>query len=244
VTSRTAAQRAIEAARVVVDGIPVPKPATMVDGHTRVEVVSGLQEWASRGALKLLGALDTFDVTIEGRKTLDVGASTGCFTDVLLRRGASSVTAVDVGYGQLVWRLRTDPRVRVLDRVNFRTVDPMELDGPFGVIVVDVSFISVGLLAEPLAAAGEPESDYLVLVKPQFEAGRDRVGKGGIVRDPAVRADTIRSVADALAGAGIGAVGVARSAIEGSKGNVEFFLHLRPGTGRIDDRTITEVVTA
>lgn len=245
VPSRTAAQRAIHESRVVVDGIPTPKPATLVHEQTRLQLASLDEPWAGRGALKLIGALDTFEVAVADRPALDVGASTGGFTDVLLRRGAAAVTAVDVGYGQLVWRLRVDPRVTVFDRVNFRTADPAVLGAPFGVIVVDVSFISVGLLAEPLAAAGAKDTDYIVLVKPQFEAGRGQVGRGGIVRDPSVHAQAIRTVAEALRLAGLAPQGVCRSAIDGTGGNSEFFLHLRPGRGAgVGEEAISQVVGA
>lgn len=230
---------------MVVDGIPAPKPATMVDDAASLRVRGDGPDWASRAGSKLDGAIDVFGVEIAGRAALDVGASTGGFTDVLLRRGAASVAAVDVGYGQLLWRLRTDPRVRVWDRTNFRTAEPAALGAPFDVVVVDVSFISVALLAAPLAASGRPGTDYLVLVKPQFEAGRDNVGSGGIVRDPLVRATAVRTVADALGAAGITARGVCRSAILGSKGNVEFFLHLRPGRAPgLADAAIEEVTAA
>jgi 23S rRNA (cytidine1920-2'-O)/16S rRNA (cytidine1409-2'-O)-methyltransferase len=188
-------------------------------------------------------ALDHFGISVAARRALDVGASTGGFTDVLLHRGAESVTALDVGYGQLVWRLRTDPRVTVVDRTNFRTADIAALDAPFDVIVVDVSFISVGLLAAQLRAAGGPGTDYVVLVKPQFEVGREQVGGGGIVTDPALRGGAIRSVAAALADEGLGPLGVCRSPIEGSKGNVEFFLHLAHGAaGALDPDSIREVI--
>jgi 23S rRNA (cytidine1920-2'-O)/16S rRNA (cytidine1409-2'-O)-methyltransferase len=241
--TRTAAQRAISESRVVVDGIPVAKAATMVDPQTPLRMVTSGQEWASRGALKLLAALRTFAVDVAGRDALDVGASTGGFTDVLLRNGAASVTAVDVGYGQLAWRLREDPRVRVFDRVNFRTAEIAALGAPFGVVAVDVSFISVALLARSLADAGAGGTDYLVLVKPQFEAGRSQVGRGGIVRDPAVHAAAIRSAAGALTRCGLAPRGVCRSPIEGAKGNAEFFLHLQPGeAGALSDESIGRAV--
>jgi 23S rRNA (cytidine1920-2'-O)/16S rRNA (cytidine1409-2'-O)-methyltransferase len=243
--SRAAARRAIEESRVMVVGIPTPKPATLVDDRARVQIVAVEPDWASRAGLKLSGALDAFGVEVAGRSALDVGASTGGFTDVMLRRGAVCVTAVDVGYGQLVWRLRTDPRVRVFDRTNFRTVDPADLGAPFGVVAVDVSFISVSLLAGSLSAAGATGTDYLVLVKPQFEAGRASVGKGGIVRDPAAHAAAIRAAADALHSAGLAPLGVCRSPVPGTKGNAEFFLHLQLGQGpHLPEALIEQVVHA
>jgi 23S rRNA (cytidine1920-2'-O)/16S rRNA (cytidine1409-2'-O)-methyltransferase len=151
------------------------------------------------------------------------------------------VVAVDVGYGQMVWRLREDPRVRVVDRTNFRHADPEALGAPFGIVTVDVSFISVGLLAGPLAASGGPSTDYVVLVKPQFEAGRGMVGKGGIVSDPSAHRAAVDGVAGALEAVGIGACGVIRSPIRGSKGNREFLLHARFGERR---DLATEEVTA
>lgn len=172
-----------------------------------------------------------------------MGASTGGFTDVLLTRGASSVVAVDVGYGQLIWRLATDPRVRVVDRTNMRTADPDALGAPFDVVVVDVSFISVRLLADQLARCGRPGTEYVVLVKPQFEVGRDQVGKGGIVRDPAAHLGAIRSVVDALAAAGIGPIAAVPSSIEGTHGNREFLVHGRLGEARrLDDEDLEAVV--
>jgi 23S rRNA (cytidine1920-2'-O)/16S rRNA (cytidine1409-2'-O)-methyltransferase len=245
VASRSAAQRAIAESRVVVDGMPAAKSATLVDQQSSLRLVTVGEDWAGRGAFKLLGAVDAFDVDIAGRDALDVGASTGGFTDVLLRRGAASVAAVDVGYGQLAWRLQEDPRVRVFDRVNFRTADLAALGAPFDVVVVDVSFISVALLAGQLAAAGTTGTDYVVLVKPQFEVGRTQVGRGGIVRDPAVRAAAIRSAAGALSNAGLAARNLCPSPIEGAKGNVEFFLHLRPGEGPgLDDDSIARAVAS
>ncbi len=162
---------------------------------------------------------------------------------MLLARGAAEVTAVDVGYGQMVWRLRSDPRVTVLDRTNFRTVDPAILAPPFDVVVVDVSFISVSLLAAQLAAVGRDGSDYVVLVKPQFEAGRSRVGRGGIVSNPIDHATAVKTVARALAAEHIGPVGLAPSPIAGAKGNREFLLHAVAGApGRLTDDDVTTAV--
>jgi 23S rRNA (cytidine1920-2'-O)/16S rRNA (cytidine1409-2'-O)-methyltransferase len=228
--SRQHARELVADGRVRVAGLVATKPATGVDIHVSlvVEDAGAGDDYASRGALKLLGALDAFpEVTVEGRRALDAGASTGGFTDVLLRRGAASVVAVDVGYGQLAWRLRTDSRVVVVERTNVRTLTPDAIGGPVELVVADLSFISLTLVLAPLAGAALPGADLLLLVKPQFEAGRDRVGRGGVVRDAEVRRDAVLQVAGAAAGAGLGVFGVHRSPLPGPAGNVEYFLWLR-----------------
>lgn len=229
--TRASARRAIEEGRVITGGNPRPKAATLVDETTPIRL-TGREEpqWASRGGRKLAPTLTVFGIEVAGRRALDVGASTGGFTDVLLDRGAATVSAVDVGYGQLLWRLQTDDRVRVFDRTNFRHADPVDLGAPFELVVVDVSFISVGLLARPLASCGVPFTDYVVLVKPQFEVGRGRVGRRGVVTDPGDHAAAVQAVADALDASGIGVVATRRSPIEGAAGNREFFLHGRIGS--------------
>lgn len=224
-------------------GVAEPRAATLVAPSAAVVVSEPTHKWAGRGGDKLAAALDQFAVNVTGRTALDVGASTGGFTDVLLANGASTVTAVDVGYGQLVWRLRQDPRVTVIDRTNFRHVDVAEIGAPFDVVVVDVSFISVAMLAGRLAEAGHAGTDYIVLVKPQFEVGKGRVGKGGIVSDPSLHRAAIEQVATALEAAGLGSVHLARSPIEGAKGNREFFLHLRPGPAADLSIDLVEVTT-
>jgi len=224
-------------------GVAEPRAATLVAPSAAVTVIQPSRKWAGRGGEKLAGALEAFALDVTGSKGLDVGASTGGFTDVLLARGAATVTAVDVGYGQLVWRLRQDPRVTVIDRTNFRHVDVSEIGAPFDVVVVDVSFISVGMLAGRLAEAGHAETDYVVLVKPQFEVGKGRVGKGGIVSDPSLHRSAIEQAATALASAGLGAVDLGRSPIQGAKGNREFFLHLRPGPAGDLSAKLVEVTT-
>jgi 23S rRNA (cytidine1920-2'-O)/16S rRNA (cytidine1409-2'-O)-methyltransferase len=240
--SRSAARRAIEDNRVVVSGIAVPRAATLVDEATGLSLVEPAR-WASRGGEKLAAALDAFVIDPTGLSCLDVGASAGGFTDVLLQRGAAAVAAVDVGYGQLAWRLRQDDRVTVYDRTNFRHAAPESLGAPFDLVVVDVSFISVRLLAGNLAACGRAGSDYVVLVKPQFEVGREHVGRGGIVTDPALHGAAVAGVAGALAGVGIGPRSVFRSPITGSKGNAEFFVAARLGeTASLTSRAIEETV--
>ena len=214
---------------MTVAGFPATKPARMVAPDAAIELVTDDPAWASRAGAKLDAALDRFEIDVADRRVLDVGASTGGFTDVVLRRGAASVVAVDVGYGQMVTRLATDPRVSVVDRTNIRHADPGELGAPFDVVTVDVSFISVATLAEQLAAMGRDGTDFVILVKPQFEAGREAVGRGGIVTDPEAHASAVSAVVDALAAVGAGAVGVMASPITGTKGNREFLVHARFG---------------
>jgi 23S rRNA (cytidine1920-2'-O)/16S rRNA (cytidine1409-2'-O)-methyltransferase len=231
--SRQHARELVAAGRVRVAGLIATKPASGVDMQVSLVVDDSDtpgDEYASRGAAKLLGALDAFpDVVVEGRRALDAGASTGGFTDVLLRRGAASVVAVDVGYGQLAWRLRTDPRVVVVERTNVRTLTADAIGGPVQLVVADLSFISLTLVLAPLAAVAVDGADLLLLVKPQFEAGRERVGRGGVVRDPEVRRETVLHVAAAANDAGLGVHGAQRSPLPGPAGNVEYFLWLRRG---------------
>jgi 23S rRNA (cytidine1920-2'-O)/16S rRNA (cytidine1409-2'-O)-methyltransferase len=241
--SRTEAQRIIDSGSVTVAGRPLARPATLVSDAEAIELES-VPRWASRAGFKLDQALDDLALDVEGRTALDVGASTGGFTDVLLARGVGSVTAVDVGYGQMVTRLSRDPRVRVMDRVNFRTVDLEMLGGPFDLIVVDVSFISVGLLASNLAAVGTEGSDYVILVKPQFELERDAVGKGGIVKDAASHAKAIQSVAGSLAEVGIAPLECVASRVAGLHGNREFFVQGSLGGEALDPAALAVRATA
>jgi 23S rRNA (cytidine1920-2'-O)/16S rRNA (cytidine1409-2'-O)-methyltransferase len=178
----------------------------------------------SRGGEKLAGALDAFGLDLTGRAVVDVGASTGGFTDVCLRRGARHVIAVDVGYGQIAWRFRQDPRVTVLDRTNARTLEPAVMPEPPDVAVVDVSFISLTLVLPAVARVLAPAAHVVALVKPQFEVGKDDVGKGGVVRDAAKRASAVTSVRDAMATLGFTVRGEAESVLPGPKGNREVFL--------------------
>ena len=239
VASRTEAQRLIAVGGVLVSGKPSARPATLVAAADPIEITES-DRWASRAGGKLAAALDAFTVVVEGRRALDVGASTGGFTDVLLANGAASVTAVDVGYGQLVWRLRTDPRVMVHDRTNFRTADVAALGAPFDLVVIDVSFISVTLLAAGLAQAGREGTDYVVLIKPQFEVGRDAVGPGGIVRDPAAHRGAIGVVTAALAAEGVAPRALIPSPVRGAKGNLEFLLDAVLGA---EPRDLTAVLS-
>jgi 23S rRNA (cytidine1920-2'-O)/16S rRNA (cytidine1409-2'-O)-methyltransferase len=226
--SREQAATLIADGRVEVRGIRATKPATGVDLETplRIRSADG-EEYASRGGHKLAGALDAFaDLRVAGRRCLDAGASTGGFTDVLLRRGAREVVAVDVGYGQLAWALRGDERVRVLDRTNVRALTPDEIDGPVDLTVADLSFISLRLVLPALIACTVDDGDLVPMVKPQFEVGRDRLGSGGVIRDPALRAEAVVGVAAEAAALGWGTVRVARSRLPGPSGNIEFFLWL------------------
>jgi 23S rRNA (cytidine1920-2'-O)/16S rRNA (cytidine1409-2'-O)-methyltransferase len=196
-----------------------------------------------RGGEKLEGALAAFPVAVEDAHALDVGASTGGFTDCLLQAGAASVVALDVGYGQLHWRVRSDERVTIVERTNFRHVSPEAIGAPFDVVVMDVSFISVALLAGKLAAVGRRGTDYLLLIKPQFEVGKGDVGRGGIVRDPDLHRAAINVAGVALEKAGIGVLGAVPSPIMGTKGNREFLVWGRLGaTGGNVTRLAEEAV--
>jgi len=188
--------------------------------------------YASRGGAKLAHALAVFGVDVRDKVAVDLGASTGGFTDCLLRAGAARVYAVDVGRGQLSWRLRTDPRVVVLEGRNARTLTPDDTGGTRDIVTADLAFISLRLLWRPIAGLVAPDGSVIALVKPQFEAGRERVGRGGVVRDPAVHREVLRTVLEAAGASGLAAVGLTPSPILGPAGNVEFLLHLVPGRER------------
>lgn len=228
-------------------GVVATKPATGVTTDAALVVAEGggRPDYVSRGGHKLAGALAAFEplgLEVSGRRCLDAGASTGGFTDVLLRHGAALVVAVDVGYGQLAWELRQDPRVQVHDRTNVRELSVEQVGGPVDLVVADLSFISLRLVLDALLAVTGPDGDLLVMVKPQFEVGRDRVGRGGVVRDPALRAEAVQAVADAAAERGWGARAVTTSPLPGPAGNVEFFLWLRRGQAAISAEDITHEV--
>jgi 23S rRNA (cytidine1920-2'-O)/16S rRNA (cytidine1409-2'-O)-methyltransferase len=229
--SRQQAAELIGAGRVSIDGMPAAKPATAVSVDARL-VVTGADErrWVSRGAHKLIGALDAFGVPVEGRRCLDAGASTGGFTEVLLDREAREVVAADVGYGQLAWSLRSDPRVTVLERTNVRALTPEAIGGPVDLVVADLSFISLATVLPALVSCASADADIVPMVKPQFEVGKDRVGPGGVVSDPLVRADAVLSVARRAADLNWQTVDVTSSPLPGPSGNVEFFLRLRAQT--------------
>ena len=203
----------------------------------------GGPDYVSRGGHKLAGALAAFtEVTVSGRRCLDAGASTGGFTDVLLRAGAAHVVAVDVGYGQLAWALRNDPRVTVLDRVNVRELRPEQVAPPPQLVVADLSFISLAIPLLALVRCADADADFVLLVKPQFEVGKGRVGPGGVVRDPALRAGAVADVARAAATLDLGVAGVTASPLPGPAGNVEYFLWLRRGAPPLDDTELGRAI--
>lgn len=245
--SREHAAELIGAGRVKVAGAVATKAATGVTTDVALVVLEdpAHPDYVSRGGHKLAGALRAFEpagLTVAGRRCLDAGASTGGFTDVLLRHGAAQVVAVDVGYGQLAWTLRQDPRVVVHDRTNVRELTPEQIDGPVEVVVGDLSFISLVLVLDALVGVTAADGDLVLMVKPQFEVGRARVGKGGVVRDPDLRAEAVRRVAEAAAARGWGARAVTTSPLPGPSGNVEFFLWLRQGPGSVSAADIAAEV--
>ena len=226
--SRQQAAELIGAGRVSIDGLPAAKPATAVALSATLTVESADQrDWVSRGAHKLMGALDAFGLVVDDRRCLDAGASTGGFTEVLLDRGARSVVAADVGYGQLAWSLRTDQRVTVMERTNVRELTPDAIGGPVDLVVADLSFISLATVLPALTSCAAADADIVPMVKPQFEVGRDRVGAGGVVCDPQLRADAVLAVARRADDLRWHTVAVTASPLPGPSGNVEYFLHLR-----------------
>jgi 23S rRNA (cytidine1920-2'-O)/16S rRNA (cytidine1409-2'-O)-methyltransferase len=229
VESRERAQALILAGQVDLDGRSAAKAGTMVSEHAEVRVIGPDHPWASRGGVKLAHALEVFGLDVTGRDALDIGASTGGFTDVLLARGARRVVAIDVGRGQLHWRLRTDPRVHLVEGVNARhlaAADVAALDGPPGIVTIDVSFISLALILPPLVPLVTDATDVVALVKPQFEAGRRDAPKG-VVRDPDVHARVVADVTVKAAAIGWTRLALTPSPIVGGKGNREFLIHLR-----------------
>lgn len=226
VESRERAQRLIMAGEVLVNDRVADKPGIPIAADAVIQIKQPLP-YVSRGGLKLAAALDRFPILIEHVVCADVGASTGGFTDCLLQRGAARVYAIDVGYGQLDWKLRSDPRVSVMDRTNARYVE--SLPEPIGLAVIDASFISLRLILPAVLKWLSAEPHIVALIKPQFEAGRDRVGQGGVVRDPQVHAEVLRSIAQFAQELGCSPIDLIRSPIEGPAGNVEFLMWLRPG---------------
>jgi 23S rRNA (cytidine1920-2'-O)/16S rRNA (cytidine1409-2'-O)-methyltransferase len=243
--SREQAGELVAAGRVTVAGQRAAKAATQVRRDAPITITeTGEPGYASRGGRKLAGALAVFGplgLVVTGRNALDAGASTGGFTDVLLRAGAAHVVAADVGYGQLAWSLRTDPRVTVMDRVNVRTLN--HVTPVPGLVVADLSFISLTLVLPALVACAAPDADFVLLVKPQFEVGKGRVGSGGVVREAADRADAVRRVVGAASGLGLGVLGVTASPLPGPAGNVEYFLWLRRGAPPLDDNQLERAIT-
>ena len=236
--SRQQAAELISSGRVTVDGMPAVKPATAVTATARLAVEDvGERTWVSRGAHKLIGALDAFGIDVTARRALDAGASTGGFTEVLLDRGAAEVAAVDVGYGQLAWSLRSDPRVHVIELTNVRDLSLDAIGGAVDIVVADLSFISLSTVLPALSACAGPHADIVPMVKPQFEVGRSQVGAGGVVTDPRLRGEAVLGVSRRAAGLGWNTVAVVASPLPGPSGNVEYFLQLRMQT---DDTLVGE----
>jgi 23S rRNA (cytidine1920-2'-O)/16S rRNA (cytidine1409-2'-O)-methyltransferase len=239
--TRQRAQALVMAGRVQVDGQPATKPGASVKLEGRIELKPGAVH-VGRGALKLIGALDTFGVDVDGRVAIDVGASTGGFTETLLERGASRVYAVDVGRGQLHEKLRNDPRVVVRERVNARWLSPADVPEPCSVATLDVAFISLALILPALRLVLADGAVAIALVKPQFEVGRDQVGRGGLVKDPVLHLQALEGVASAAKKSGYTVLGACPSPISGAEGNREFFLHLGLGAGSRGGTDLAQVL--
>ena len=225
--SRESAVELIIAGKVLVNGIPATKAASQVDAQISITLKDDQAEFVSRGGHKLAGALHHFpDLEVAGKTALDAGASTGGFTDVLLKRGVKKVIAADVGYGQLAWQLQSDTRVKILDRVNVRSLTKEQVGEEIDLVVVDLSFISLKLVLPALIDVAKDDADFLIMVKPQFEVGKERLGAGGVVRDATLRKEAVAAVADAAFALGLGCLGVVASPLPGPSGNVEYFLWL------------------
>lgn len=228
--SRAEAKLAIEEGVVNVNGVVATRPTTMVAPETPVRVDRSVRRFVSRGGDKLDGALNRLDIDVSGRRWLDAGASTGGFTDCLLQRGVAAVLAIDVGYGQLDWRLRNDDRVTVMERVNVRTLTPDDLPWAPDGVVADLSFISLRTVLPALVAVADSQADHIVMVKPQFEVGKQAISKGGVVTDPSLWRSAIEGVVEAGRALGLSLVGATASDTPGPAGNREFFLWLRKGS--------------
>ncbi|HWT05552.1 MAG TPA: TlyA family RNA methyltransferase, partial [Xanthomonadales bacterium] len=240
--TRSQARALILAGKVRVDDEPSTKPGTHVPESARVTVEEP-PRYVSRGGDKLAAALSAFALDVTGFDVLDVGASTGGFTDALLQHGAKHVTALDVGRGQIAWKLRSEPRVTVIERTNFRTLPDDAFPDGFDLVVVDTSFISLRTIVARAVGFLRDRGAIVALVKPQFEAGRERIGGGGVVRDPAVHGAILREVRDGVRDAGVRAVAATVSPLRGPAGNVEFFYELRRDGGEVDDARLDALVT-
>ena len=225
--SRESAVELITAGKVLVNGIPATKAASQVDAQISITLKDDQAEFVSRGGHKLAGALDHFsNLKVAGKTALDAGASTGGFTDVLLKRGVKKVIAADVGYGQLAWQLQSDDRVKILDRVNVRSLTKEQVGEEIDLVVADLSFISLKLVLPALIDVAKEDADFLIMVKPQFEVGKEKLVAGGVVRDATLRKEAVAAVADAAFALGLGCLGVVASPLPGPSGNVEYFLWL------------------
>lgn len=241
--SRAMAKAAVMEGRVSVEGRNSVKPGTQVTGSETISVSGTEDPYVSRGGRKLEGALDGFGIDVKGIDALDVGASTGGFTDCLLRRGAARVISVDVGRGQLHWKLRSDDRVTVIEGLNARYLEPGDLPFRPRLACVDVSFISLRKILPPVFGSIEQGGEALALVKPQFEAGREKVGKGGVVRDPDVHLEVLLDICRFLEGEEMTPTGVVVSPLKGPKGNLEFFLRVSRGGAVVSEEAIQRAVT-
>jgi 23S rRNA (cytidine1920-2'-O)/16S rRNA (cytidine1409-2'-O)-methyltransferase len=240
--SRERARAAIMAGKVRINGNLADKPGMKVNKEASIEVSGGLP-YVSRGGLKLAKALQSFHIDLNGKTVLDVGASTGGFTDCALQNGAARVYAVDVGYGQLAWKLRSDPRVVTLERTNIKNLQPGALDKRPDFITIDVSFISLGKIMPAVAALAEKNAVGIALIKPQFEAGREKVGKKGVVRDPDTHREVIGNICRMMAGNGWRVMGLDYSPVKGPEGNIEYLLHFDlSAPGHFDEQEIETAV--
>jgi 23S rRNA (cytidine1920-2'-O)/16S rRNA (cytidine1409-2'-O)-methyltransferase len=230
--SRHRAQALILSGKVLVNDVPVDKPGAWVRPADDLKLKGGNMAYVSRGGLKLEGALQAFGIDVAGRVCLDVGASTGGFTDCLLQSGARCVYAVDVGYGQLAWKLRQDDRVRVIERTNIRNLPFETIGSTVDLITIDVSFISLKIVVPAVLQFTSTDTQILALIKPQFEVGKGRVGKGGVVRDAGLQAQVIDTLTIYFEGLGLKRHHLCESPVRGPKGNREFFIHLGPGGTR------------
>ena len=242
--SREKAKAIIMSGIVFVDGQREDKAGSTFDDRIPIEIKGSTLKYVSRGGLKLEKAMQHFDVTLEGKVCMDVGSSTGGFTDVLLKNGAAKVYAVDVGYGQLAWSLRTDPRVVCMERTNIRYVTYEQIPEEMDVAVADLSFISLRLVLGAVCALLKPDGEMVCLVKPQFEAGKDKVGKKGVVRDPAVHADVLREFLRYAPECGFGVRGLDFSPIRGPEGNIEYLAWLKKNADSIPEPDIEALVAA
>ncbi len=235
VRSREKARALILAGEVQVNGMVLTKPGTAVDEEAAISLSTSRLKYVSRGGLKLEKALQEFKVNLQGKTVLDIGASTGGFTDCCLQNGASRIYAVDVGYGQLDWKLRNDSRVTVMERTNIRYLTIQELGEPADIVTMDVSFISTALIFPVIKNLLSSEGQVVSLIKPQFEAGRDKVGKKGVVKDPLVHREVLLNCIAAASAQGLSCQGVCFSPITGPQGNIEFFIFLQPGPVQAED---------